>query len=233
MYRHTCMLEVLLRNMGPTPPDLPCNSRQSVLSGQGCPPMSCSRQRCVDKAQQRRKEGIREWMLGTISTENGKGHDKDADLSAPVKGGRYDVVVLVKEGRMQLAQPKLGQKADDVVHGQGRVVANEEITHVPDDNGSVDVRKDTPFGELVEGPKWHGCDEAEQVADGDVLVTTTDGEEILGHAHRHGHAVELLDVGAGPDVGSVDRQEDRALCLDNGQHHDVVEDGANDAADDL
>lgn len=43
----------------------------------------------------------------------------------------------------------------------------------------------------------------------------------------------MLDVLAGPDVGAHDTSQDGGLVLDNGQHHNPVQDGANQTSHDL
>lgn len=65
------------------------------------------------------------------------------------------------------------------------------------------------------------------------MVLCADGEGIVGDTPGNGQRVELLDVLAGPNVGAQNTEQNFTLILDNGNHHDPVEDGAHHATNHL
>lgn len=65
------------------------------------------------------------------------------------------------------------------------------------------------------------------------MVPRADGEHLAGDGPGDGEGVVLLDVLAGPDVGAGNGGKDEELVGDDGLHHNVVEDGAEDAAPQL
>ncbi len=95
-----------------------------------------------------------------------KREQEHADLRASIQR-RWDEVVPFHEilGPV-LAQVVLADDADDVVGPDGRVNADEEVAHVPEDNGRVEVGPDALGGEeAVQEVEGHGGEEAEEVGD--------------------------------------------------------------------
>ena len=135
--------------------------------------------------------------------------------------------------RVVLAQPPLSAEAQEKVAEDRGVDADEEPAHVPEDDGQVDVGEELVRTELVGDPEGERHEEAEQIRYGDPLVTAADAEHFLGNGPCDGKRIELLYVLSGPDVRSLDGLQDGCLCLDDGQHHNVVEESSDDAAENL
>jgi hypothetical protein len=85
----------------------------------------------------------------------------------------------------------------------------------------------------VEDVEWERHEEAEKVGDGDPLVSASDAEHLTCNTPCDSQRVELLHILSGPDVCAFHTLEDGVLVLHNGQHHDVVEQSTDDAADGL
>ena len=107
------------------------------------------------------------------------------------------------------------EEAQEVVHENGRVDANEKIAHIPQNDRQVDVSEERRWSEFVEDVKWEWDNEAEQVCYCDPLVSPANGEEFGSHAPSDGERVELLDVLSTPNVGALDTYQDWSLILDD------------------
>ena len=101
---------------------------------------------------------------------------------------------------MLLPEPPLRQKAQGEVRRDGRVDPDEEVAHVPQDDGQIDVLEEADPGETVSEVEGDGDQEAEEVSDGDPLVFGTNGEHLVGHGPSEGQGVVLLNVLARPDL---------------------------------
>jgi len=172
-------------------------------------------------------------MSLSTTAKDGKTENEDNNLCATIEGSGNEVVVLVEHSRVVLAQVPLGTDTERKVSEDTAVDADEQPAHVPEDDGEVEVAEDFHLGVAVEQPEGHGHDEAEQVRDRDPLVARADGEHVVCHTPGDGQGVVLLHVLAGPDVGAFGRGQNVGLCAHDGLHHDVVEDGSDDAAEDL
>ena len=135
--------------------------------------------------------------------------------------------------RVVLAEPELAREAEGIVAEDGGVDADEEISHVPEDDAEVDVGEEADFGVTVEQPEGYGHDDADQECEGDPLIARSDGEHVARDAPGDGQRVVLLNVLPGPDVGAGNRSQNVTLVRHDADHHDVVEDGADDAASHL
>ena len=82
----------------------------------------------------------------------------------------------------------------------------------------------------VEGQR---SQEADEEGDGNPLVACPDGEHLGGDGPRDSEGVELLDLSAGPNVGSFGGFENWRLVVDDADHHHVVEKSTKNATDDL
>lgn len=69
-------------------------------------------------------------------------------------------------------------------------------------------------------PKRHRHEQTEEIRPRDPLVPFPDREELVGERPGDGLRVVLLGLLAGPDVGAFDGEEDVALVVDDGVHHD-------------
>lgn len=86
---------------------------------------------------------------------------------------------------------------------------------MPEDDGRVYVAEEGVWMESIGEPEGEGRDEPEEEGYGYPLVFSAYGEDVAGHGPGYGEGVELLDVLAGPDVGTCYPEEDLALILDN------------------
>jgi len=116
----------------------------------------------------------RERSALATATENGKCQDEHQHLSATVKCSTNDVVVLDEQLGVATTQEPLREEADDEVHGYAGVDADEQPTHVPEDHGQVHVLEESDLGVAVGQPEGNRHDEAEEVSDGDPLVSAAD-----------------------------------------------------------
>ena len=172
-------------------------------------------------------------MLGSATTKDSETEDEDNDLGTTVESGRDKVVVLVEHGRVVLAEIPLSTDAERKVGEDTAVDTDEQPAHVPEDDGEVEVAEDFELGVAVQQPEWDWHDEAYKVGDGYPLVAGADGEHVPGDTPGDGQRVVLLHVLTRPDIGALGGFQDVGLSTDDGLHHDVVEDGADDATKDL
>jgi hypothetical protein len=131
-------------------------------------------------------------MRRTTVTENGKGENKDTDLRASIQRRRHNVVVLVEQVRMVLAQPPLGSKAQNEVAQDRGIDTYEQPAHVPQDDRQVEVGEDTLRPNLVGEPEREWDDESEQERQCHPLVPRAHGEHVPGNTPRDSQAVELV-----------------------------------------
>ena len=107
------------------------------------------------------------------------------------------------------------EEAESEKHGDGGIDADKEVTHLPEDDGGVDVAEGGVWVVAVDEPEGNGDDEADEIGDRDPLVFGADGEGVAGDAPGDGEGVELLNVLAGPDVRAGEAFEDGCLIVDD------------------
>lgn len=176
---------------------------------------------------------LRELYRVAATAKDGKCEDKDQNLGSAIESGGDNVVVLDKELWAVLAEPPLRTEAKNEIAKNGSVDTDEQPAHIPEDDGEVDVRHEPVGPDFVDDPEGERNEESKKVRDGDPLVASAYTEHVLGNGPGDGKSVELLDVLSRPDVTALDRGEDRSLGAHDGQHHDVVEERTDDAANDL
>lgn len=170
--------------------------------------------------------------LSTASSDC-KSQDKDHDLSATVHGRRNEIVVLDEQVRVVLADVELTDKGQDEEHGQRTVDSDEQVAHVPEDNGRVEVTPVLVAGHAVSNVQRNGHKESNEIGQSDPLITRAHAEHLARNAPSNGKSVELLYVLAGPDVCTLDGLQDLCLVLYDRVHHDPVEDASYKTASDL
>jgi len=155
-------------------------------------------------------------------------------LSSTIHGSGDQVVPAHEVSGAVSAQVVLTEDTDGVVDGDGGVDADEQVAEVPGDDAGVQVREDADGGhEAVCQVEGNGHEESDQVPDGNPLVAGTDGEDLGGNRPGDSLRVEVLDIGAGPDVGTLNGNEDSCLVLNNAQHHHVVQECSEETAENL
>lgn len=162
-----------------------------------------------------------------------KTQDENQNLGSTIQSSRNQIVILDKESRSVPAQVILREESDGEVRQNGGVDTNEQPTHVPENDGQVDVLEEADLGEPIRQPERDRHDEADEIGDSDPLVPRPNREHIAGNGPRDREGVVLLDVLPGPDVGAFDGGQDVVLIGDDDLHDDVVEDGADDGTDHL
>ena len=171
---------------------------------------------------------------GAGAALDGEGEDEDEDLGAAVHGGGEDVVVLDEPLGVVLAHVELGEEADGEVAHDGGVDADAQPADVVGDDGGVPVPEAGLGEEPMEEVEGERDDEADEEGERDPLVPRAHAEHVRGErAPGDGLRVVLLHVLSRPDVGAFDREQDLPLVRDDGHHHYVVEDGADDRTDQL
>jgi hypothetical protein len=108
-----------------------------------------------------------------------------------------------------------------------------QFTSVLGVSPQVNVREDAPACPSVQEEEGERNSKSDDVRDRNPLVLGTDGEHVLGDGPGNGQGIELLDILTRPDVGAFDGQKERRLIFDNRQHDAVVQEGADDAANNL
>lgn len=126
----------------------------------------------------------------TASTKDRKGQDEDKNLSATIKCGTDNVVVLDEQLRVAATNEPLRDETDDEEHGNTGVDADKQPTHVPQDDRHVQVLKHGVFGVAVSQPEGDRNDETDQVREGDPLVPAANGEELSGHGPGYSKSIE-------------------------------------------
>jgi len=171
----------------------------------------------------------------TTATKDSKSQNKDDDLNTTTDSCRDNQIVLCKQHGPVLSQVELGENTKDKVREERAVDTDGQPTEPCADDGGVDVVESKLGEELVSDPEGEGSEDADSETDGDHVVLAVGGTEdfVAGTAPCDGLGVVGLHVLAGPDVGSFDGEEDVALVVDDGVHHDPVEDGTDDGTEDL
>ena len=106
---------------------------------------------------------LRERSGSTAGAKHSKGQDEDHDLGTTVQSRRNDVVVLDEELGVLLPQIPLGEETQEEEHADGRVDTNKQITHLPEDDGRVDVSKRWMRVKAIGEPKGDWDDKTDEI----------------------------------------------------------------------
>jgi hypothetical protein len=117
----------------------------------------------------------------------------------------HNVVVLDEEHGVVFSEVPQG----------GGVDSHKEIAHVLADYRQVDVSPKDVWPVSVNDPEGEGNGEANEVCEGDPLISLADRNQIFGHPENDGKTVELLNVLSTPDVGAENSSQDLALIGDD------------------
>ncbi len=109
----------------------------------------------------------------------------------------------------------LRNETQQEVHQDGGVDSHKEIAHVPADDAEVDVSPKDMWPVSVDHPEGEGNGEANEVCEGDPLISLADRNQIFGHAENDSKTVELLNVLSTPDIGAENSSQDLALIGDD------------------
>jgi hypothetical protein len=146
----------------------------------------------------------RERMRFATPASHSKGENEHHDLSTAIHRRGDKVVVLDEQRGMVLADVKLTDESHDEEHRQRAVDADEQVAHVPEDDGRVDVSPLLVTGQAVGDVGWDWYDKANEEGESNPFVARADAEHFAGDTPGDGESVELLDVLAGPDVAALD-----------------------------
>jgi hypothetical protein len=146
---------------------------------------------------------LREGSGFSATTEHSKGQDEDHDLGTTIERRRSDIVVLDEELGILPSQIPLSEESEEEENTNGRVDTDEQVAHLPKNDGSVNVSPRGMREESISNPERERSKKAEEVCNRDPLVFGTDGEHVRGNTPGNGKRVELLDVLTRPDVGAV------------------------------
>jgi len=94
----------------------------------------------------------------------------------------------------------LSEESQEVEHAKRGVDTNEEETHLPEDDGRVDISPRFVWPEAVGDPEWKWNHETNQICDGNPLILLANGENITGHTPSNSESIELLHILTTPDV---------------------------------
>jgi len=152
----------------------------------------------------------------TTTTKDGKGKDENNDLNAATNGGGDDHVPLGEQHCALTTQVGLGKEAPEEVGEEGGVDSDGEPARPSRNDGRVDL-VEAQLGEvLVRQPEWNRGDEPDCQADGHHDVGTAGAEDLVADTTPgNGLSVVGLHVLAGPNVGSLNTEEDFTLVLDD------------------
>lgn len=168
-------------------------------------------------------------------TKDSKRRNENHDLGPTIQRSRNQVIPLDEPLRPIPTEIKLPKGTQDIITCDRGIKTDKQFTEIPQDDGRVKIRPDALAreDEAVHDIKGQRGKEANEVGGRDPLVAGADGEHLGGDGPGDGERVELLDLGAGPDVASLGGLEEGGLVLDDADHHYVVEKGADDAPDHL
>jgi hypothetical protein len=97
------------------------------------------------------------------ATENRKRQDEHHDLGSAIQSRGNDIIVLDEEYGVALPEPPLGNEAEQEIHEDGGVDADEEVAHVPTDDGQIDVSPENVGSVSVDDPEGEGDGETNEV----------------------------------------------------------------------
>ena len=117
---------------------------------------------------------LREWNGLATATENSKRQNEHHNLGSAIQSRGNNIVVLNEEYWVTLSDPPLCNEAEQEIHEDSGVDANEEIAHVPTDDGQVDVSPENVGSISVNDPEWEGDGKTNEVGKGDPFVSFAD-----------------------------------------------------------
>ena len=150
------------------------------------------------------RDHLRERVGCTTATKDCERQDEDHDLGTTVQSRRNDVVVFDEELGPLPSEIPLSEETQEEEHADGRVDANEEVAHLPKNDGHVDVTPSWMWEKPVHDPERERHNESDEVGYCDPLVFRTNGKDVTGDTPRNGQRVELLNILSTPDIGSKD-----------------------------
>ena len=104
---------------------------------------------------------LRERPSHTTGTSNGETEQEHHNLSPAIHASRDQIVPLDELLRAILPEVPLADEADDEIDPDGGVDADDEVAHVPEDDGQVQITPDPlPREEFVHDVEWDGEEEA-------------------------------------------------------------------------
>lgn len=131
-------------------------------------------------------------MGGSTATKDRESENKYTNLGATIESSGHNIVVFVEKMRVILAKPPLCRKSENEIHQDRCINTDEEPSHVPEDDGHINIGKDVMGPEFIGKPKWHGNDETQQIGNGYPLIASADGKHILGDAPGNCKSIELV-----------------------------------------
>lgn len=140
----------------------------------------------------------------STATSHRKSENEHHDLRTAIHRRRHEVVVLDEQRRVVLAEVELADESHDEEHGKGTVDADEQVAHVPENDGRVDVAPVLVATPAVCEIRGDGHDEADQERQSHPFIAAADAEHLARYAPGDGKGVELLNILTRPDVGTLD-----------------------------
>lgn len=120
------------------------------------------------------------------SPKDRKGKDENHNLGPTIQRRRNDIVILDEELRTLPSQIILSEKAQEEENPDGGVDANEEVAHLPKDDGEIHIAEERVREVAVEEPEGDGDDEADDVGYGYPLVFGADREGFFSDGPSNG-----------------------------------------------
>jgi hypothetical protein len=117
---------------------------------------------------------LREWNGLATATKNSKRQNEHHNLGSAIQSRGNNIIVLDEEYWVTLPDPPLCNEAEQEIHEDSGVDANEEVAHVPTDDGQIDVSPENVGSISVDDPKWEGDGKTNEVGKGDPFVSFAD-----------------------------------------------------------
>ena len=117
---------------------------------------------------------LREWNGLATATENSKRQNEHHNLGSAIQSRGNNIIVLDEEYWVTLSDPPLCNEAEQEIHEDGGVDANEEVAHVPTDDGQVDVSPENVGSISVDDPEGEGDGKTNEVGKRDPFVSFAD-----------------------------------------------------------
>lgn len=99
----------------------------------------------------------------STATKYSECQDEHHDLSSTIQGGGNNVVVLDEEDWIVLSDIPLRNETQREVHSDRRVDANKEVTHIPEDDGQVNVSPEDMGPVSVDEPEGQRNGKADEI----------------------------------------------------------------------
>jgi hypothetical protein len=114
---------------------------------------------------------LREWNGLATATKNSKRQNEHHDLGSAIQSRRNNIIVLDEEYWVTFSEPPLCNETEQEIHEDSGVDADEEIAHVPTDDGQIDVSPKNMGSISVNDPEWEGDGKTNEVGKGDPFVS--------------------------------------------------------------